>query len=367
MVLLEATDVVHYLLSRGLITRECVVEGDLVIIDVSSRRNRNFKIRQKHAPGLFVKQPRTWTPDALGALRREARCYQLAQSNADFAALAPLVPTLLHYDDRSQVLVVELIGESENLREHHQRLGRFASDVAEQLGTALGKYHAGTTVRPDAPTESSVFPGLAPWILSFHSQPIRPDSRRGAVLQLSKILRQYPEFMRQVDELRNTWRFDCLIHGDMKWDNCLVYPRDSQDGRVNLKIVDWELADFGDSCWDIGAILQAYLSSWVLSIPDTGMTPATILVDQAQYKLDDMQPAISAFWQAYAMTRQIGAEAARDLLERSMRYGAARMIQTVFELSTETSQLSPFAVRLLQLSDNILANPKEAVEHLLAA
>jgi hypothetical protein len=131
--------------------------------------------------------------------------------------------------------------------------------------------------------------------------------------------------------------------------------------------VDWELVDFGDAGWDLGAVLQSYLSSWVFSMPDTGTTPAMELVASAQYPLEQMRPAIHAFWRAYVARRQLADRASRGLLERSMRYCAARLIQTAYESVTKAPQLDSVAVRLLQLSYNILEGPCEAIDHLLAA
>jgi hypothetical protein len=59
MVFLEATDLVHYLLSRGLVSRERVVEGDFVIIDgptaapLASPRMDDFAPRPLHVHCLF--------------------------------------------------------------------------------------------------------------------------------------------------------------------------------------------------------------------------------------------------------------------------------------------------------------------------
>ena len=100
-----------------------------------------------------------------------------------------------------------------------------------------------------------------------------------------------PEFHAALDELRGEWRQDALIHGDMKWDNC-VMPRHDDPARAaeGLKIVDWELADIGDGCWDVGAVFQAYLAHWILTmrIPAEQVSPDHLL-DYAEFPLDRMQ------------------------------------------------------------------------------
>jgi 5-methylthioribose kinase len=363
VITLDAAGVAYYLLGRRLVTRADVIDSDFLVID-ASRRNCNFKIRRSRETSLFVKQVRAADPESVAALQREAACYRLAQSDPAFAPLAALVPVFRYYDEQNLILVVELVVQSENLREHYQRVGRFDPTIFARLGTAIGRFHA-AMVAASASSNADVFPRRTPWILSFHDQPRKVGAQLGAHAQLYRILHQYPDFSQRLTELREAWRTESLIHGDMKWDNCLVCERDGSDD-LGFKIVDWELADVGDVCWDLGGILQSYLSSWVFSMPETGNAHATALVERAQYRLDDMQPAIAAFWQAYTSARALDKTPAREMLDRSMQYGAARLVQTAYEISMHGEQLDAFAIRLLQLSENILASPREAVEHLLA-
>ena len=53
------------------------------------------------------------------------------------------------------------------------------------------------------------------------------------------------------------------------------------------------------------------------------------------------------------------------MLMRSVKYGAARMIQTAYEAMQYSAQISPSALALLQVSLNILKEPKRAATQLL--
>jgi aminoglycoside phosphotransferase (APT) family kinase protein len=181
---------------------------------------------------------------------------------------------------------------------------------------------------------------------------------------MQNILQKYPEFQQTLDLLRGRWQISSLIHGDIKWDNCLVHAPE-ESGEVQLKIVDWELADFGDPCWDVGAVFQAYLSCWIMSLPIQGDAPPAQLVQRAQYPLEAMQPALRSFWQAYGAARQLDDKQKGELLERCVQYGAARMIQTAYEYLAFAPQITASALYLLQASLNILTQPREAIQHLL--
>ncbi|MGH7212528.1 MAG: hypothetical protein ACREF1_13835, partial [Acetobacteraceae bacterium] len=134
---------------------------------------------------------------------------------------------------------------------------------------------------------------------------------------------------------------------------------------LDFRIVDWEMADFGDAGWDVGAVLQSFLAMWILSMPIASGLPPEAYIGMAAQPLEAMRPVLSAFWQAYAATRGFTAEQARRELERCMRFGAARLVWAAIEQRLYAPQLDVAAAALLQVSLNVLQDPPRAVQELL--
>lgn len=359
---ISASNLVYYLIERGLATADSVVDGDWIVTE-SSRRNRNFKVLRRRHPGFFVKQIQQWDPQAIATLQSEAKCYWLALNSHAFSPLVPLLPHYYDFDPARYILVLELLKEGEDLTEHHRRLNSFPPESARKLARALAAYHR---IGPSHTNgEEAVFPKKIPWILSVDQFTAGSFSAMsGGNSQVVGIVQQHPEFHQHLQALRSEWRFESLIHGDLKWDNCVV--ENGADGKEPVvKIVDWELADWGDACWDVGAILQAYLSFWIFSMPAAAEVPPAEMVKRAQYPVESMQPAIRAFWETYLEARQIEKRDAAPMLERSVRSGAARMIQTAYEYMYYSPQISANTLCLLQVSMNVLSGPQEATRDLL--
>jgi aminoglycoside phosphotransferase (APT) family kinase protein len=153
------------------------------------------------------------------------------------------------------------------------------------------------------------------------------------------------------------------VHGDIKWDNLLVAR--GEGGASRLKIVDWELARVGEPCWDVGSVFGDYLGFWLASIPITGEEPPDRFLQLARYPIEKMQPAMRSFWKAYAAGMGLTAEEQDEWLLRSVRYAAARLLQTAYEQSALTLKLTGNVICLLQLSLNILQRPTDAAGSLL--
>lgn len=364
--IVTAENIVHYLTDKNFIATESVVDGDFTVVDMT-RRNRNFKIIRKQDKGYFIKQVKNYDPQSVSSLTREAHSYYLAQNDNSFKGIAELMPRLVHHDPALNILVLELFPGSENLSEMHLRLGMFPNYIAASLGTSLGIYHRDISLTINEVRSKKLFPEALPWMLTINPQYIQQIKNADPNFYLFfSIIDKYPEFLTSIEKLRNEWQINSLIHGDMKWDNCIVY-KDSNAATENLKlkIIDWELADLGDSSWDVGAVFQTYLSLWVMSIPVTVQNNSQQSEQLAKYKIEDMQPAIKSFWNAYTTTMSFDKTSQTTLLEKCCKYGAIRMIQTVYEQMHVTKQLSKNAVYLLQVSLNILKNPSEAINALL--
>lgn len=362
---LSAPKLVRYLLDIGAIDTASVANGDLMITDCT-RRHRNFKVQRRHAPGCFVKQAQAGQALSDQCLLREAVCYWRVSSDVRFAALKPLLPAYRGYDGTRGLLVIELLAQAETITEHHQRTGQFSQEIATLLGRELGRVHSEVTDPGAQAPGMEVFPRSVPWILSIHTLLATQFERLSpANAQILSMIREYPEFQSTLDRLRVGWQVNGLIHGDMKWDNCLLMSRADVPAVQALRIIDWELADFGDVCWDAGAVFQSYLSAWILSMPQHDESSSERLIELAQYPLESMQPAIEAFWLSYVKSREVPRASQPELLIRCVQYAAARMIQTAYEHMSYAPQVTMSTVRMLQVSINVLTRPSDAIKDLL--
>jgi len=355
---LTPSEAVSYLLKRELLHPEHIVAGDLTVADIS-RRHHNYKVAVGRASGYVLKQG--IGKEKAPAVAREAAMYQVLESNG--TGLRRYLPRFYGYDAEANILILELVEGAQNLREYHVQQGHASILLARALGNALGTLHR--TVERDKKDEKLAADPPA-WILSVH----RPTSKffhecSGANLQLIRIVQQFSEFGEHLDGLRAGWQTEALIHRDIKWDNCMVFGKSPSARKTRLCMIDWELAGVGDPCWDVGSVFNDYLSFWLLSIPVTGEMPPDRFLELARFPLEKMQPALLSFWESYVKKRGLDSAAADRSLLRSVRYGAARLVQTAFEQMQMSMQLTGNIVCFLQLSLNMLQRPEEAAGRLL--
>jgi hypothetical protein len=362
--MLTQHQIILYLLQHKLIDPASIVAGDLTVVDVS-RRNCNFKVISTRSPCYLIKQG--ISPDRVASVAHEAAMYQLLQSNtqAHKVRLLHYLPHFYGYDPQARVLILELLGDAEDFRQYHTRHSHFSTALASMMGKALRSLHCLTQLAGSS-QDGSWFSCQPPWVFTIH----RPQPRifwdvSEAKLQLIRLVQHSPDFCQLLDDLRREWRADKLIHYDIKWDNWIIFAQSFSRRKVKLKLVDWELARLGDPCWDVGSVFSSYLSFWLSSIPITGEDPPDRFLELSNYPLERMQPALRSFWASYVQQMDLDASIADQWLLRSVRYAAARLVQTAFEQMQRSSQLTGNIICILQLSLNMLRRPHEAAVLLL--
>jgi hypothetical protein len=359
----DRTRIAQYLIERGLLERKAVVDGDVIVAELTSR-HRNFALIRREGPGYFVKQIQPSQSYSAETLAREAACYEMAQKTPGIPQLASLMPKFHLYDPERHMIVLEFLPNAENLGALFARSREFPEDLAVEIARGLGTYHSQIGDQLKDQPQQAIFPRMAPWILSLHrNHPSAIQNLSAGNAQLMSLLQRYPGFTESLDALAAEWRTDTLIHGDMKFENCVQWRNGSN--APTLKVVDWELADIGDACWDVAAILQGYLNQWLYSMPAGSETNPDRLVEKAVTPLEKIQPAMRAFWNAYVATMGLSDGASEQLLDRCARHSAARMLQTVFEALSYSQQMTPYSIVMLQTSLNMLQNPREATRVLL--
>ena len=345
---LTAHNLPIYLAYSGLISFDSIVNEQMTVVEVN-RRNRNFKVVREHAPGFFVKQVAAFDAVSIDTLRRDGRCYWLANNHAEFVSLAPMLPAFHKFDVARSILVIALEERAESLHQLHLRTGTFPVDVAEALAVCLARVHMSFRSLP-ASSASSAFPGTHPWALTLGDSASFPVSLQSPA---GHVLLQIATGMgldRAMAARRATWQVETLIHGDIKWDNCLRL-NSNVDGEIRL--VDWEIADVGDPAWDIGSAFQSYLAHWLFS-RSTSSPPAP----NFDHGFTLMQPAMRGFWDTYVRVSET--KEAQALLDRSISFAAARLIQTAYESLHAANGVTPHSLSFLQLASQLLNEAEEA-------
>jgi hypothetical protein len=359
---LAHAEVPGYLLRRELLQPSSVVDDGLEVVEVS-RRNRAFRVTTTAGPCYFLKEG--IGPDRSATVSHEAMVYRMFGSCDDADGLRRHVPGYVDFDAQRTLLVLELLRSGEDLSRYQARTGRFAVSLGRRLGIALSTLHREGTAAASRSAAGS-FGGRRPWALFLDVPRLAAlQDLSAAHLQLIRIIQSSAELREMLRDLRRDWRSDTLIHHDLKWNNCLVFAKPGSGRITELKLVDWEFADWGDACWDAGAVLGNYLGFWLMSVPISGDEPPDRYLELASYPLAAMQPAIAAYWSAYTRGMALDASSSREWLVRAVRYAALRLIQTGYEQLQGSTRLSGNVVAMLQLSLNILQRPREAAVHLL--
>ena len=317
MSVLDVADVAGYLLQRGLLSPRAVVDGGLRVVD-ASRLNRVFLVTAERERSFVVKL----AGDA--ARRRGARGGGArAPASVNGCVTWPRTcPPSSSYDAAEGVLILESAPSARDLSDHHAR-GRFSCALAREAGRALARLHAippvaldGVPVALDATSSAQVH---------------RPDldtvrTLSAAAVELIRIVQGFDELCAALDELARSWREDSVIHGDIRWDNCVAWRRSDSDRWARLQLIDWELSGVGDPGLDVGAFLGEYLRAWPQSIPISDPRDPGRLLAHAGLPLRRMRPALRAFWEAYARHRGAAAAELGATLRRAMRFAAVRLL-----------------------------------------
>jgi thiamine kinase-like enzyme len=346
-------EVVYYLIERGLISPRAVVEGQVVIRDLS-RRNHNFAVECSRGPSFLVKQG--LGADGRAGITHEAVVYRTLSA---VPGLGPYLTCLLDYEPREHILVLELLPRARDLHNHCRQLGRFPIGKATAIADALGILHTLTREEPRyAPSEP-------PSVLRLHLPDLTMlHELSGPAIELLQAVQRIQGLADALAGLQEDWRIGSFTHGDLRLDNVVVF-RPTGSKRGGIKLVDWEAAGPGDPCWDLGSVLAHYLSLWATSVPVGTRMPLRRALGFARYSLASMRPSIQAFWRRYTERAAVETDTADAWLTQAVRMAAARLVQSAFEEAQVTPRLSTSALLQVQLASNLMREPEAAAQRLL--
>lgn len=334
----EGSGTVRGLLARGLLTPGDLVDG--VTIRGQSRRNGNLLVEIRGKAGLLIKEP---GPEARATLRQEGLFYVACAAEPRWAEIARLLPRLRHFSAEGPVVVCELLPDAPGLFELYGA-GDPAPEAAAALGAALGLVHA--TFRRELPALETALPDLrkGPALgMRIHRPP--PAIRQilyPAQQELLRLIQNDRVLTRALDRCLARWRNLTLIHGDIRSDNLLFAGPERR-----LHLIDWELLQWGDPAWDLGAALSAHLE-YGLKHPSPAALPE----------------CTRALWQAYLAAARPPARERAPLRRRAVACAAVHLLQLAWTSCREDGPPAAIALRCLELAGEILAGVESAGRNL---
>ncbi len=308
-----------------------LVHADQLVIKQLTRRNTNVAFVEPDGSGVLVKELRVAGAESRAMMQREADIYQwFASWHPGHDDAQGYLVDFFAFDERNGRLLLNFEAGSENLSQYAARSGGAGSDVAAGTGRMLAQFHN------DSQGKSLPFPSREPaGILTAHQGgSLQRWLGPGQRLFVADATRP-AEVANELDRLAATWPTECLIHGDIKWDNILWCPSLSP----TLKLVDWELADIGDPCWDVAAAMH----SWV----GPGIFDDQLLVN------------LRSLWSAYIGERSHEMEPGeRDSqLSRTVQLCGARLLQAGIEAMAGDPAPTKLALRYLAAGQELIVNP----------
>ncbi|HLA91469.1 MAG TPA: phosphotransferase [Gemmatimonadaceae bacterium] len=357
---------IRYLLDQQLLDVRDLVEGEVRAEELWGR-NENLRVVSRGARSYFVKQARPGDEDGSAAIATEAELYARVHAVARAWPLRTHLPRLVRHDPARALLTLELVVGARGADEiARSDASPGVPPIGAALGSALAACHA--TLRPDGEIAAGAgFLESSPPTALEIARP-SPDDLRDispAQIELLQLVQQRPHVFTAFDDMRDGWSASSLIHGDVKWSNVLVSVETTSTGPVNVWLVDWESASWGDPAWDVGSAFHSFLLDCVHAASDEAQeTPAAAATVFASV-LPAAERQVRMLWENYLRRTAMETALSHAFLNRAVRYGAARLVQSAYEWSAGEAHMPRSAVGAAQLSVNILEQPAIACSVLL--
>jgi aminoglycoside phosphotransferase (APT) family kinase protein len=330
---LDQAQVAQYLLERKLINPEAIVEGEFRVEDVS-RLNRVFLVTAAPGGSYVVKAGESVAREA-DVLRRLAN------------GMRRWLPGVAAVGDG--VLVLEAAPGAQDFA-RCQPTGRYSRTLARECGRALAALHG-------LPTHTIGHAGagnFAERLRVHHLDLASMRAMSAGSLEVVRLVQNADGLSADLDTLAADSITEAVIHGDVRWENCLGLRAGTR--RTRLQLIDWEFAAPGDPAADVGAFFGEYLRAWLASLS----TLSAAASQRSSAELARMQSALRAFWAAYVAGRGVVASPLGRLLRRAVRHAGARLVVAAWEEGQTRADAPPQLYDAVRLGAELLRRPDEA-------
>jgi len=257
-VLISLLNLHNYLINRGLFSSESIVSEHYVASYFQYRSNI-FIVKNQNDNGLVLKQPQFQDEPAYFLIQKEATCLWKIFNEEELNVLRPIVPEYLGFDATSNVLATGLVSNTMNFQNSNGTASELINDeVIAAIVNTLSIIHMSKDGILKNPS-SFFLPKTKPWVFSIAHKQEDGEFYLQQYVPVIRLIIQDTYLLKIIDEANEIWNIESLIHGDIKWSNILI------EKDKNVKLIDWEMTDFGDLLWDIAGLISGFITDEILN------------------------------------------------------------------------------------------------------
>lgn len=357
-------DTIHnFLLEKKLITLNSIINGDYETTTID-RRNRNLQVTTLFEGNYIIKQVFDKKAENSKTLANEIEFYNILHDS--YPEISAFCPEMKYSDKKNRILILNFYRNTLQLWKYYNKKNadNLPLETIAAIAKILSRLHCVFSTREISKDSRLSFLSRD---LPFIFKIFKPDTEilnyiRAGGIEFLENIQSDDLMMNTLESVTKMWKPDSLIHGDVKLDNFLVMEDSEDDSTAseNIKVIDWELVQFGDSAWDVAGVFNDFIFWWAISMPDL-KTPEE-MVRNAAFPITKLKPGTKKFWETYCESSALSEQAQTVLLEKVVRFAGLRVLQTAYEICSKFNEIPSIGSVLLGIGKSILRKPDEAAE-----
>ena len=371
---LSSKNVLEYLIAKGLSSRS---EEALVKIEAKNAKNFNLLLRFPDSRQILVKQqPYRQNQKTSGAFVREWRIQSFLQQFPELSYLRSWLPEVLCFDPDNAIMVVNYLGDYEDLSDFYDREKIFSTSIPTAIGTILGKIHCQTLKNREyqeffgfnskskvagAVCSHRILGSVHRWA-RINPEVFAQVSQDG--LKFYALYQRYDSLQDAIAELAANYEPCCLTHNDLKLNNILLaidWQQKTAHSILPFRLIDWEFSDWGDPAFDLGSLIASYLKMWLDSLVVSQSIPIEDALILAETPLELLQPSLTDLASAYRHNFPQILELRPDFWQRVLQFSGLSLIQAIRSTLRYQKFFGNTGICMLQVAKTLLCHPEESL------
>ncbi|HAX75985.1 MAG TPA: LPS biosynthesis choline kinase [Cyanobacteria bacterium UBA11372] len=368
---LSVQKVVDYLAACNLCD---VVDRSSIHIQPLPAKNFNLLVTLPEDRHLLVKQERLNQPGkTAGEFLNEWQVHILVQSFTALDRIRLWLSEVLHFDAVNSIVVMRYLPDYQNLLTVFDQQDSSSISLMIAVGERLATLHR-LTWNQSAYSEflnrsvPAVHQVIGTTRILGRITPEVFGKAPPAGIKFLSLCQRYTSLTEAITELVTTFTPCCLTHNDFKLNNILVHNHWQEIGLqsdVALRFIDWERAAWGDPSADLGFAIANIIEFWLQSLI---VHPAIAIEDSlrmAMVPLDDLQPAIAAFIDAYLHEFPDVVELEPRFLKKVVQFVGIALLHHIQADIQYNKSFNNTGICSLQVAKKLLCHPELSMPTLM--